>query len=49
MYGPIANKQWEAVVTEVENMKAIDAQEVVECTEDMDILQSTWAFKLTIS
>ena len=36
----------EATVTEVETLEAMDAWEVVDQIEDMNVLQSTLAFKL---
>ena len=46
MYGPFANEYWKAAVTDVETLEAMNAYIVVDCNEDMNVLQSTWAFKL---
>ena len=46
MHGPFADKYWKANITEVENLEAMNAQELVNHTKDMSVLQSTQAFKL---
>ena len=46
MHGPFADDQQKAAVTAVDTLQAMDAQKVVDCTEDMNLLQSTWTFKL---
>ena len=46
MHGPFADESWKAVITEVETLEAMNAWEVFDCNGDMNIFQSTWAFKL---
>ena len=46
MFGPFADEYGKAVISEVETLEAINGWEVVDCNEDMNIPQSTWAFKL---
>ena len=41
MHGPFADEYWKAAITEVETLKAMNALEVVDHTEDMNVLQST--------
>ena len=43
---PFADKYWKAAITQVEALEAIKAWKVVDYIEDMNVLQSTWAFKL---
>lgn len=45
MNGPFAEEYWEAACLEVLTLKDMDAWEVVEQTDDMNVLPSTWAFK----
>ena len=45
MTGPFADKYWEACKVEAATLEDMDAWEVVERTIDMNVLQSTWAFK----
>ena len=46
MHGFFADKYWKAAITAIESIEAMNAWEVVDCMEDITILQSTWAFKL---
>ena len=46
MHAPLADKYWKAAITVVKTFKAMNAWEVVDHTKDMNVLQSTWAFKL---
>ena len=41
MHSPFANKYWKAVITKVDTLEAMNAWEVVDHTEDMNVLQST--------
>ena len=41
-----ADKYWEAAVTEIETLEFMKSWEVVERQDDMNVLRSTWAFKL---
>ena len=45
MNGPFAEEYWEAACLEVLTLEDMDAWEVVEQTDDMNVLPSTWAFK----
>jgi len=45
MNGPFKKEYWEAAVKEVETLEGMDAWEVVDKTDDMNVLQGTWAFK----
>ncbi|KAL7465925.1 hypothetical protein ACHAXS_006230 [Conticribra weissflogii] len=46
MNGPFANEYWKAAVTEIETLEGMDAWEVVDQQPDMNVIDSTWAFKL---
>ena len=46
MNGQFADEYWEAAVTEIETLEFMKAWEVVERQDDMNVLRSTWAFKL---
>ena len=46
MCDPLSDEYWKAAVTEVKTLEAMDIWEIIECTEDINVLQSTWAFKL---
>ena len=46
MSGPFADEYWKAAVTEIETLEAMGAWEVVDRTDDMNVIDSTWAFKL---
>jgi hypothetical protein len=45
MRGDYANEYWEACKTEIATLEGMDAWEVVKRTADMNVLESTWAFK----
>ena len=45
MNGPFAAEYWEAACVEVETLEKMDAWSVVDRTDDMNVLPSTWAFK----
>jgi len=47
MNGPFKESYWKAACTEVETLEGMDAWEVVDRTDKMNVLQSIWAFKLT--
>ena len=42
----MCDEYWKAAVTDVKTLEAMDSWEVIKCSEDMNVLQSTWAFKL---
>ena len=46
MSGPFADEYWKAAVTEIETLEGMDAWDVVDKTDDMNVIDSTWAFKL---
>ena len=46
MLDPSTGEYWTAAVTKVESLEAMDAWEVVDCTENMNVCQSSQAFKL---
>ena len=46
MCGPLADEYWNAAIIKVETLEAKIAWEVVDHTEDINVLQITWAFKL---
>ena len=48
MNGQFADEYWEAAVTEIETLEFMKAWEVVEQQDDMNILRSTWVFKLKL-
>lgn len=45
MNGPFADEYWKAACKEIETLEGIDAWEVVEREDHMNVLPSTWAFK----
>lgn len=46
MNGPFADEYWKAAVVEIETLEGMGAWEVTDRTEDMNVIDSTWAFKL---
>ena len=46
MHGLFADEYWTAAITEIETLVAMNVWDAVNCTEGMNVLQSTWAFKL---
>ena len=45
MRGPFATEYWEACKVELATLEGLYAWELVEITVDMNVIQSTWAFK----
>ena len=45
MNGPFAAEYWQAACVEVETLKEMDAWEVIDREDGMNVLPSTWAFK----
>ena len=43
---PFADKYWKAAITEVQTLEAMNSWEVVDHSKDVNVLQSTWAFKV---
>ncbi|KAL7476634.1 hypothetical protein ACHAW6_002483, partial [Cyclotella cf. meneghiniana] len=46
MSGPIKKEYWDAAVKEIQTLESMDAWEVVDQTDDMNVIHSIWAFKL---
>ena len=46
MSGPSADDYWKAACKEIDTLEGMDAWEVVDRTPDMEVIGSTWAFKL---
>eukprot|EP00956_Cyclotella_meneghiniana_P033325 scaffold95021_cov33-Cyclotella_meneghiniana.AAC.1 len=46
MSGPFKEEYWQAAVKEIETLESMDAWEVVDRTDDMNVIPSIWAFKL---
>ena len=46
MNGPFSEEFWKAAVKEIETLEGMDAWEVVDRTDDMNVIDSIWAFKL---
>ena len=45
MNGPFAEEYWKAACIEIETLEKMDAWSVMERSDDMNVLPSTWAFK----
>jgi len=46
MSGPFKEEYWKAAVKEIETLESMDVWEVVDRTDDMNVIDSIWAFKL---
>jgi hypothetical protein len=46
MNGPFKDEYWKAAVKEIETLEAMDAWEVVDRDDEMNVIDSIWAFKL---
>ena len=46
MNGPFREEYWTAACKEIEILEGIDAWDVVDRSEDMNVIDSIWAFKL---
>ena len=46
MNGEFADEFWDAMKTEVATLEGMESWEVVDRTDDMNVLPSTWAFKI---
>ena len=46
MDSEFAEEFWKAAVTEIETLEAMGAWEVVDKTDEMNVIDSTWAFKI---
>ena len=47
--GSFADEYWKVAITEIETVEAMNTLELVDHTEDMNVLLSTWALKLKSS
>ena len=43
--GKFADDYWKAMEVKIFTLESIDAWEVVDCKDDMNLINSTWAFK----
>ncbi len=48
MNGPFDNNYWNAAFTEIETLEGMEAWNVIDRTDDMNVIDSTWAFKLKL-
>jgi len=46
MNGPFADEYWKAACTEIETLESMGAWDVVKRDDKMNVIKSTWAFKL---
>ena len=46
MSGPFKEEYWQAAVKEIETLESMDAWEIVDRTNDINVIPSIWAFKL---
>ena len=46
MKGEFADEFWKAACLEIETLEGMEAWEVVDEKEDMNVIDSTWAFKV---
>ena len=46
MRGPFREEYWQAAVKELETLESMDVWEVVDQTDDMNVIDSIWAFKI---
>eukprot|EP00956_Cyclotella_meneghiniana_P001084 scaffold1265_cov38-Cyclotella_meneghiniana.AAC.11 len=46
MSGPFKEEYWKAAVKEIKTLESMDVWEVVDRTDDMNVIDSIWAFKL---
>ncbi len=46
MNGPFADEYWKAVVAKVETLEGMGAQDVIDRTDDMNVIESTLALNL---
>ena len=46
MCGPFANEYCRATCTDIETLEKMVAWEVIDRTDDMNVIDSTWTFKL---
>ena len=46
MNGPFREEYWTAACKEIEKLEGMDAWDVVDRSEDMNVIDSLWAFKM---
>jgi hypothetical protein len=46
MNGPFKKEYWDAAVKEIETLESMDAWEVVDRDDSMNVIDSIWAFKV---
>jgi len=46
MKSPFADKYWKAAVKEIETLEKIGVWDVVDCPEGVNVIDSTWTFKI---
>ena len=46
MNGQFADEYWDAAVSEIKTLESMKEWEIVDREDDMNVLRSTWAFKL---
>ena len=46
MSGPFKEEYWKADIKEIETLVSIDVWEVVDRTDEINVIDSIWAFKL---
>ena len=46
MSGPFKEEYWKAAIKEIETLESMDVWEVVDRTDEMNVIDSIWAFKL---
>ena len=46
MQGPFADEFWKGAVVELETLEGMGAWEIVDQTDALNVIDSTWAFKL---
>ena len=46
MNGPFRDKYWTAACKEIETLEGMYTWDIVDCSEDMNVIDATWAFKL---
>ena len=46
MRGPFREEYWQAAIKEIETLESMDVWEVVDQTDDMNVIDSIWAFKV---
>ncbi len=45
MNGPFADEYWKAAEREIDTLEGIYGWDVIECEDDMNVINGTWAFE----